>query len=240
MIVFRDNRMIAAVVLGTVVLGGCGTQTNPGNMTVLTAPPGAVFTLPGPTTSVNLVNYKAAFNAWQRQGGHTRIRVSDQTVCDKCGTAVTIEAYPWASAYGPNHVPPAGRQVLVGYLVNEGPYATRMYSLKGNHDADYFLFATNVGGQIGWEMRELGAGTTGPMPIRSQGMYTSCGHGPPSRNEADFRRCKYESRRDSGILTLATSTSSWKDLVTSALRRLVPLDEDPAWISCTGGCCTLE
>lgn len=241
MVVSGMGRLMVFSLFGTVLLAGCNPPYNPAPNVQMLTPPGAIMTLPSGTTQVNLGNYRTTFNSWQRQGGHTRVRIASALVCPKCGTAVTIEAYAWANGYGPNRVPPVGKQVLVGYLKNTGPYATEMYSLKGNGDAEYYLFATNVGGLIGWEMREVGPGTTGTMPINSHGMYTSCGHGRPTRNEADFRRCNYESKRVDGVISLA-SADGWKDLVARALRavKAPPLDEDPAWLSCTGGCCTIN
>lgn len=193
-------------------------------------PAGAHFNLPAPDATVDLDGYRNAFNKWNRTGGHTRARNAGSETVD-----VTIEAYPWAHSQGPRHVPEAGDAVLVGRLVNMGSATTDMYSLTPG--AEYYLFATNVNGATGWEMREVGSGSSGTMPIRASGLYNSCGHSPASKSEADFKDCTMAAASHHD-LRLASS-SGFAALIESWLAAKPKLRDDPAWISCDGGCCTL-
>lgn len=113
-----------------------------------------------------------------------------------------------------------------------------MYGLRPGFE--YFLFATNVGGETGWEMREVGPGSSGTMPIRARGMYTSCNHPPASKSEADFRECTAESSKASEVKVASSAGMSAAILEWIAARSKQGFLDDPAWISCDGGCCTLN
>ncbi len=203
-----------------------------------TQAPQASFSLPGSTEDVDLAAYRQSFNKWPRVGGHRRTRNAGSTT-----TEVTISAYPWAHASGPRHVPPAGRSLLVGHLVNNGDETTTMYSLKPGSEAEYFLFITNVNGEAGWEMREVSNEASGPMPVRASGMYVSCNHGPAKSSEADFKSCAgAASASATSELRLASSfgfVGMIQEWFASRSTKTAFFD-DPAWISCDAGCCTLS
>lgn len=228
------SKFVPVVVLGVALfIGSAFVSTK--RAVVVRQPSIAMFTLPASNSVVDLEAYRQSFNRWEKRGGNTRTRSAGSGTTD-----VTIEAYPWAHASGPKHVPPAGRALLVGHLVNHGTLTTTMYSLKPGSVAEYFLFATNVNGEAGWEMREVSNEASGTMPVRARGMYVGCGHPPAKSSEADFKSCANAAMKHD--LKLASSmgfVGIIQEWMSSNARKSAFLD-DPAWISCDAGCCTLN
>ncbi len=201
--------------------------------------------LPDTSQSIDLDAYRA-HSAVSRVGGHTRVRLAAAGSCPTpCGTVVTFEAYPNTkdvSAQGVS-VP-----ILVGFLTNNGPYTTAMYSLKPADAATYEVWAmpnTTTPTVTDFQIFEIPSAHFGRVAARSQGQYHSCHHKAAEKSEADFRPCELPMARafDDAILTIAMR-DDWIGLVARAIdktgmagKRVVA--EDNGWLSCDGGCCTL-
>jgi hypothetical protein len=190
-------------------------------------------------TTIDLNAYRASLPA-PGQNGHTRSRLGEG--CGNCWTTVSISAYSWAKNYGAANFPAnPGDMYPIGHIVNSGPVTTDMYSLKTNAYAEYDIYITNDAGAAAWQIIEVPNAATGQLSIRSKGKLHSCGHSAKPKSEADFRNCDY-GPQTKGEIRLA-GESGLEELVARLLSRRGPafmVGEDPGWISCTEGCCTLS
>ena len=223
------------------LMSGCQPMSNPAPLTAHS------FALPNTTTATDLVAYRAQLATFTRVGGHSRVRLAASGSCPSpCGTVVTIEAYDWTKDVPPNGLS-QGMSVPVAHITNNGPYTTEMYSLKTSDIAEYEVYATSNSSNPGitdFTIEEVPATRFGIIKTHVKGSYNSCHHNPAQASEADFRPCDLpHASLTRSILNLASS-ENWEALVARAMTGFITsfhnVTEDPGWLSCTAGCCTLN
>lgn len=189
-------------------------------------------------TTIDLNAYRASIPG-PPESGHARSRLGQG--CGNCWTNVKISAYNWAKNWGAANFPAnSGDMYPIGHIVNMGPVTTDMYGLKTNAHAEYDIYITNDAGAAAWQIIEVPNAATGMLTVRAKGKLHSCGHRPKPKSEADFRACDYGASAR-GPIRLA-GESGFEHLLARLLSNSAKppqVLEDPGWISCTEGCCTL-
>jgi len=168
-----------------------------------------------------------------------------------CGTQ-TCKVDVWIGAYQGAHLAdvnnPPNVPMRVALISNMGTYTTDMYDLQPNTVAEYDLYLQrDTAGTAQWELVPIYK-VPGMAIVRKRGKAKGCGHRPATVDDADFRQC--DSKGGSPIVMssmevpgmgLAVPALMIK-AVTARIRAAQPPGqvEDPAWFSCSSGCCTAE
>lgn len=191
-------------------------------------------------SAIDLTAYRASLPTFPNGNGHTRSRLGKG--CGNCWTDVTIIASDTARHFGPGSPPSAGDSIPVAFIRNIGTTETVMYSIKPSTQADYVVYVINSSGNAKWILVEVPTGTTGQLKIKHRGELHGCGHPMVRRSEADFRDCDYNiTRTDSDAKLLFASRSSWQGPLANFMAKTsLIVTEDPGWISCSDGCCTMQ
>jgi hypothetical protein len=139
--------------------------------------------------------------------------------------------------------------VLIARLSNAGPARDNFFGMQPSGKATYRLYATPrfdaAHGAAMWKLVEVD-GATGALTTVREGWFHDCQHNRvPTRADADFFPCtphplgsKFAKFKKAGMFT-----GFFSDRI---LAMMFPADttdrdpNDPPWISCTTGCCTLE
>lgn len=194
---------------------------------------------PGPSPKAAAVKKTAvavtdsAVTAWNSMllNPHDRLRKGKN--CGGC--MVTVRIWPVNGNYqvNPQHPPTTGTPVAK--VVNLGTVETEMYGFKPNVDT-YFIVDNQNGGT--WHLLEVTQAGYNDRPDES-GPFAGCNHPPSSVSDADFKTCAKAAadarlKGNSGKIKFASLTSGLP-----FLSLMQPNDEDPAWTSCTEGCCTM-
>lgn len=220
------------IILSAVMAGSCTSSPPP-------PPPQPTFSVHF-NTPIDLVQYRASFPAANPSGAHTRSRLS--TECPNCWTNVRIEAYASAKNWGAENFPNTpGGVYPIGTITNLGNFPTVMYSLKPSTEADYRILITNENGVPGWAIVESSKiALFGAVTVKAKGKLKGCHHAKKPKSEADFRNCDYEGSARSPMNLASTSGLDIIARFMSNERKKSMTLEDPGWISCTEGCCTLS
>jgi len=172
--------------------------------------------------------------------GFTRPRLA-VTGCPDRFVDVFIEAYPETKNANPDI--PFNGEIRAAHIINTGRCETDMYHLLPYPQAEYQLvmFWDNSNPRVQMlELRQISR-SVGTGSWRKSGHAKGCKHTQANNSIADFWRCEYGDHP--GAATFATKASLFDLTLVSSLLHLVesalPLPkEDPAWFSCTSGCCT--
>lgn len=191
---------------------------------------------PAPHTR-DLNAYRAALPAFPKANGHTRSRLAKG--CDNCWTDVTIIAADTARFFGPGHPPAQGDSVPVVFITNIGSRETVMYDLKPSSVANYVVYVINESGDIKWILAEVPSSATGSLQVRMKGGMHGCTHSKRPKSEADFRDCDYDLTLK-GELRLAAESGVEGIIARFRNTTAMMVGEDPGWVACTDGCCTLQ
>jgi hypothetical protein len=172
--------------------------------------------------------------------GFTRPRLA-VSPCPTVLVPVYIEAYP--ETKNANPAVPFNDTIRVAHIINKGPCETRMYHLLPYSKAEYQLvmyWDNSTPREQVLELRQISR-SGGVGPWKKQGKAKGCMHTQATNSIADFWRCEYGDHpgattfvRKAGFVDL-TVVNSLLRILESALPLL---SEDPAWFSCTSGCCT--
>jgi len=143
---------------------------------------------------------------------------------------------------------PPSIPMRVALISNMDPYTTDMYGLQSNTVAEYDLYLQrDTAGAAQWELVPIYK-VAGRAIVRKRGKAKGCGHIAAPVDDADFRKCDSK-----GGLPIVTSSMEVPGMglavpalmikaVTARMRAAQPPGqvEDPAWFSCSSGCCTAE
>jgi hypothetical protein len=179
-------------------------------------------------------------------GGRTRKRKVEG--CD-CGVDVNIKPVGNVHLINPANGPE--RPQYVARIYNTDRNQTTEYPrFKPGKDFVYYVeIYRRTDGRAGWRLLEM---THPPQPVVTavdSGRLVGCSHDPNTTPDADFRGCNGANPlyTDSSQDRLKVQTSSltanpiYSRLVSTSRAFLVRAGrEDPTWISCTEGCCTLN
>lgn len=234
----QSGSLFLGLAAGAIAIVGTGCAPVVSSSSAPPAP--AQWNLPLNTT-IDLNAYRASLTP-SRGPGHTRSRLGHN--CGNCWADVTIQAYSWTKSWGVSHFPAnVGDSYPIGHLSNADAVTTEMYSLKPNTIAEYDIYIFNDGGVPSWKIVEVPVGRTGQITEVTRGKYRECtGHGPKPSSDADFRNCDYEkiaAVQAPVRLANAKGIDALVERVMSRFSKFPPADEDPGWLTCTEGCCTM-
>jgi hypothetical protein len=196
--------------------------------------------------------------AWTGAGGGTHLVPRVAKGCAACRVTVAVTAIPGPL---PDLSHPPASPTLVAYLTNvgEGGRNENRYDLKPGSQAEYQLELSDDNGSTRWTIYEKAPGSRTRSAHRT-GHLAVCDPTDHSSSERDiyFKDCPrpilYDPREAALLndrpLQLAFASysknplgqqpmllafaSRWADAIVTK-----PLQDGPAWISCTSGCCTL-
>lgn len=200
------------------------------------------FVMPPPGTLTDLNAYRSRRPPVPAKSERTRSRLAKN--CANCWTDVTIRPYDKSDLYGPHdNKPPVTSWVPVAHIVNAGPSNTVRYDLEANTSADYDVYLANEAGVVLYKIVRVPVGASGELTVVESGLYLACGHEKKPKAEADFRSCKYDGVRiTEGPALLRLASADSRGGIGSGLFDLKfprAAAEDPGWLACTSGCCTM-
>lgn len=207
----------ALAVIGVAL--GCDPRVRPSSRPVIAPSPDSVFTTgPDPVPTI----------------GYTRQRRA--VGCRGCKVDVWIGAY--ASAWTADTAKPPETPLKIARIINTGRYETERYDLKAYTQYD-LLFRRGADGRAELVFEPI---TRSTAPSKKSTVGGCPGHPILKRSDADFRSCERP-------LRIATMKASMIGEPFSLLLRALTVTiaavkgrgasvEDPAWFSCTSGCCT--
>lgn len=155
---------------------------------------------------------------------------------NNCTVDVWIGAYAGAKNADINNPPKV--PLKIAHIINTGAYETEMYGLRPFSRASYDLIFRSDADTALLELIPIER-TPGAGGARKKGKPQGCGHPAARESDADFWDCRPRPPR-----VLAASLFSSDGVRTLAVQFLAALKpgsagaEDPAWFSCTSGCCT--
>ena len=156
-----------------------------------------------------------------------------------CGRNCTVDVWigAYASAKNADMNNPPATPLKVARVISLGSYETEMYGIEPHRQYDMLFQRGENGAEIVFEP------ITRTRRAKEKAKVDYCrGHPRLSWSEADFRGCNPRPPRaptraimSAGPLNLLAGAVTWIRQFDSANR---PPAEDPAWFSCTSGCCT--
>lgn len=194
----------------------------------------AVNNIPGPNLSANVDSVRIAWKSRTLGPIHTYQRLGLN--CGGCKVTVTIQGVAGNQAFNPAH-PPSSPQP-VAHVVNSGNVDTQMYGFKPNYDAYFTVYADSTGAAV-WGLVQIPHTGHNILVTRGRGVHGCLPPHMPYGTDADFQTCNgahHVVRANGSILELATRGMQW----IGAAIHAIDTPEDPGWISCTDGCCTLN
>lgn len=213
-------RIELAALFAVLMLAGCTPM----------APSYVVMPAGGAMTNADSV--RAAWGAIPVGASKTFMRRGKD--CGGCLVPVDISPVSGEESFDPSNPPTAPR--AVAHVVNHGAVATEMYGFQPNAD-DYFVVAKDSLGNAMWSIVNIPNPTHGVVTIFKGRGVQGCHHPKAKKAAAAFQTCdgvQHTSQRPS-MVQLAARGMDW--LVASVLRLRA---EDPAWVACGDGCCTLD
>lgn len=171
-----------------------------------------------------------------------------------CANWVTIQSVGETEDIKPNDGPDPAR--LVAYIENQDlSRTTEKPQFKPKTQAVYYVQVSRDAptSRAKWRLLEFPAAGGGLILAVDSGWVNGCGHPPYVAPDADFKACDGQHLTDStgmvasgssfrpGMLRATVLTRNVFSGFTSreAPWRAMLLGEDPTWISCNAGCCTL-
>jgi hypothetical protein len=229
------------------IVAACGRNepaqggADPGAPAEFTVPPGA-------SATPALLEQLAAL---PRGPKHERRRKGENC---KCANWVTIQSVGETRDIDPNDGPMPAR--LVAYIENQDPArTTEKPRFKPKTQAVYYVQVSRdaPSSRAKWRLLEFPAAGGGLIVAVDSGWVNGCGHAPADSADADFQDCSGYHFTDSTGLVASGSSFRPGLLRATVLGRSVLsgftnrnesrsaalLAEDPTWISCNAGCCTL-
>lgn len=197
--------------------------------------------LPGRPTYVTLPAGMAMNNAdsLRTAWGALPLGVSKQFMrrgkdCNGCMVPIEISAVAGEQTFDPSNPPTAPQ--AVARVVNRGGVETEMYGFKPNAD-EYFVVANDGTGQPVWSIVNIPRAAHGVATVRKGYKVKGCGHPRATNADAAFQTCKGKTHsfKPASLTQLAARGTDW---IVAGILRLY--EEDPAWVACTDGCCTLN
>lgn len=155
-------------------------------------------------------------------------------------TAVLIVAYDGSRHLSPKN--PPKQPTLLAHIENLGTASSTVWSLQPVKDAEYDITLQDDAGAAKWTLWEI---TTAGRTATYHGTYKDCGH----KNQwtvslADWANCDTSPGNDAASSTpMITSSMSMFGGVATTLGKYLAMfqgPDDPAWISCSAGCCTID
>lgn len=153
-----------------------------------------------------------------------------------CGSNCKVEVWigAYASARTADTANPPRAPLKIARVINTGAFETEMYALKGHTQYDLLFQRNATTGRAEFVFEPI---TRLIGERKRRGGVNACrGHKPGPRSDADFRSCDDAPPR-------MTEASMVGAVPAGLFRALVAegggyASEDPAWFSCTSGCCT--
>jgi hypothetical protein len=230
------------------IAAGCRSKEEPTQSgTGLGAP--AAFTIPpgGMATSALLEELAAL----PRGPKHERRR---KGLNCNCANWVTIQSVGETRDINPADGPMPAR--LVAYIENQDlTRTTEKPRFKPKSQAIYYVQVSrdDPSSRAKWRLLEFPAAGGGSILAVDSGWVNGCGHAPADSADADFKDCSGHHFTDStglvasvssfrpGLLHATVLSRSVLSLFTipKPSRAAMAIAEDPTWISCNAGCCTL-
>lgn len=173
----------------------------------------------------------------------------------KCANWVTIQSVGETRDIDPADGPVPAR--LVAYIENQDPVrTTEKPRFKPKTQAVYYVQVSRdvPSSRAKWRLLEFPAAGGGPILAVDSGWVNGCtGHPVATEADADFKACDGQHLTDStGMVASGSSfrpgmlraTVLTRNVFSGFTSRNAPwsaalLGEDPTWISCNAGCCTL-
>ena len=156
--------------------------------------------------------------------------------CNGCMVPVDIAPVEGEETFDPSDPPAAPR--AVAHVVNKGAVATEMYGLQPDAD-DYFVVARDSLGKAMWSIVSIPKQAHGTVTVFKGRGVQGCHHKKADKPAAAFQTCDGAQHASEGgrpsLMQLASRGVDW--LIGTVLRINA---EDPAWIACTDGCCTMD
>lgn len=196
-------------------------------------PPPIIHVPPGPLV-FSADSLHAAWSALPLDSVHTYKRAA--IGCCNRKVWVSISGYANNDSVDVNNPPHTPRPVA--RVTNWGAYETEMYHFKPHYDAYIYVVADSSNKAV-WGVVQFPPVMGSAVVTAGYTVHACPPPHAPNPGRADFKTCNgahnpWASR--SGVLTLASRSSDW---IGWLLKKLEPPPEDPAWISCTHGCCTM-
>lgn len=156
--------------------------------------------------------------------------------CNGCMVPVDIAPVEGEETFDPSNPPIAPR--AVAHVVNKGSVPTEMYDFQPDAD-DYFVVARDSLGKAMWSIVNIPKQAHGSVTVFKGRGVEGCHHKKADKAAAAFQTCAgaqhASQEREPSLMQLASRGLDW--LVSTILRIN---GEDPAWIACSDGCCTMD
>lgn len=161
--------------------------------------------------------------------------------------AVTITATPMVIKINP--AAPPTSEVLIARMTNRGPAPDARFGMKEKSRATYQIYALprldDRHHATMWKLVEVDH-VSGTRTTVKEGWINDCRHGAkPLTPDADFYTCiHHPTRKQTPVIHRGAMATDFLTRVWRSLRAPADTTErgpnDPPWISCSTGCCTLE
>ena len=179
--------------------------------------------------------------------GQTHIRKRKVEGCE-CGANVAIQSVGVTLDIKPDSGPAVPR--LVAHIVNRDSAnrPTEKPRFRPMSEAQYYVqvYRDAFTHAAKWRMLEVPTAAHGLVAVTDSGSVHGCGHAAAATSDADFRDCDgwhphYTARATGAKFASLTETTSLTGVMAFVRSMFRPAagTEDPTWISCSLGCCTL-
>lgn len=144
---------------------------------------------------------------------------------------------------------PPNADALLGKIENVGNKKEKRYKFKPESEAVYYLYAKSslVGGSTGWYItEEKKNGQEKPFLEGSFGLCDAMAHPPASAN-IGFKRCERLGQRQTNVQVAELVPTGYVEMLYRRALALITnfktsrrsMSNDPGWVACTDGCCTM-
>lgn len=180
---------------------------------------------------------------------------------DSTGGSLTVNvAVAWDSAIIVDPANPPHTRTLLAYFTNDGPGNEKVYHFQPKAAFTYKLYADTTKdpttGTTAWSFDQVNPGGV-QTHSKTHGSFHDCKDGPHNTHaNAGFKKCGVPTWWPDSSKTASSTVMKSSMLSNPFLKRAYSaivaviqdayakkLDgnpDDPAWIACTGGCCTLQ
>ena len=158
-------------------------------------------------------------------------------------TPVLVLAYDGARHVNPKN--PPKQPTLLVHIVNEGTVTASLWDLKPSTEAEYDVTVQDEGGSPKWTLWEI---TTAGAKATYKGDYIDCGHTTHwDISIADWASCATSPGGSAASSTPMTASGTARSAMFGGVATtfakylaMFQASDDPAWVSCSAGCCTID